>query len=80
MPWDWAPLKPVLRFSLMIAFTSSVWIFATQTDKLVLSRILPLADYGYFTLAVLVASGIQVLSGPVGNAIMPRLTKLEGST
>lgn len=77
VPWDWTPLKPVLRFSLMIAFTSSVWIFVTQTDKLVLSRILPLADYGYFTLAVLVASGIQILSGPVGNAIMPRLTTLE---
>ncbi len=77
LPWNWTPLKPVLRFSLTIAFTSSVWVFVTQTDKLVLSRILPLADYGYFTLAVLVASGIMILSGPVGNAIMPRLARLE---
>lgn len=77
LPWDWTPLKPVLRFSLTIAFTSSVWVVVTQTDKLVLSRILPLAEYGYFTLAVLVASGIMVLSGPVGNAIMPRMAKLE---
>ena len=75
--WDLKPLKPVLRFSLTIAFTSSVWVFVTQTDKLVLSRILPLADFGYFTLAVLVASGIMILSGPVGNAIMPRMAKLE---
>lgn len=77
LPWDWAPLKPVLRFSLTIAFTSSVWVFVTQTDKLVLSRVLPLADYGYFTLAVLVASGIMILSGPVSNAIMPRMARLE---
>lgn len=77
LPWDWTPLKPVLRFSLTIAFTSSVWVFVTQTDKLVLSRILPLAEYGYFTLAVLVASGIMILSGPVGNAIMPRMARLE---
>ena len=69
--------KPVLRFSLTIAFVSSVWVFVTQADKLVLSRILPLADYGYFTLAVLVASGIMVLSGPIGNAVMPRMAKLE---
>jgi O-antigen/teichoic acid export membrane protein len=75
--WSWAPLRPVLHFSLMIAFTSSVWILVTQTDKLVLSRVLPLAEYGYFTLAVLVASGIQILSAPVGNAITPRMTKLE---
>jgi O-antigen/teichoic acid export membrane protein len=75
--WSWKPLKPVMRFSLTIAFTSLVWVFVTQTDKLVLSRILPLADYGYFTLAVLVSTGIMVISGPVGNAVMPRLARLE---
>jgi O-antigen/teichoic acid export membrane protein len=75
--WNWAPLKPVLGFSLTIAFTSTVWLLVTQTDKLVLSRILPLAEYGYFTLAVLVAGGVMILSGPVGGAIMPRMAKLE---
>jgi len=77
LPWDWKPLKPVLKFSLTIAFTSSVWVLVTQTDKLVLSKILPLAEYGYFTLAVLVASGVMIISGPVSNAIMPRMSKLE---
>jgi O-antigen/teichoic acid export membrane protein len=75
--WAWSPLKPVLRFSLAVAFTSSVWVFVTQTDKLVLSRILPLAEYGYFTLAVLVASGIMIISGPISNALMPRMAMLE---
>jgi O-antigen/teichoic acid export membrane protein len=75
--WSWAPLKPVLKFALTIAFTSSVWVMVTQTDKLVLSKILPLAEYGYFTLAVLVASGIMIISGPVSSAIMPRMAKLE---
>lgn len=77
VPWSWTPLKPVLKFSLTIAFTSSVWVLVTQTDKLVLSKILPLAEYGYFTLAVLVASGMMVISGPVSGAIMPRMAKLE---
>jgi O-antigen/teichoic acid export membrane protein len=49
----------------------------TQTDKLLLSRLLPLAEYGYFTLAVLVASGVMLVSGPISGAIMPRLAKLE---
>lgn len=75
--WEWAPLKPVLMFSLSIAFTSSVWVLVTQTDKLVLSRLLPLSDYGYFTVAVLVASGIVIMSGPVSGAIMPRMTRLQ---
>lgn len=75
--WDWTPLKPVLKFSMSIAFTSSVWVLVTQTDKLVLSKILPLAEYGYFTLAVLVSSGVMVISGPISNALMPRMAKLE---
>lgn len=77
LTWQWAPLKPVLKFSMTVAFTSSVWVLVTQTDKLILSKILPLADYGYFTLAVLVASGIMIISGPISSVILPRMTKLE---
>jgi len=75
--WHWAPLKPVLKFSLSIAFTTSVWVLVTQTDKLVLSKILSLSDYGYFTVAVLVASGIAITSGPISSAIMPRMSRLQ---
>lgn len=75
-PWQWAPLRGVLKFSLTIAFTGSVWVLVTQTDKLVLSKLLPLADYAYFTLAVLVASGVMIVSGPISVALLPRLAKL----
>lgn len=75
--WDWAPLKGVLGFSLTIAFTSSAWIVVTQTDKLLLSKFLPLSEYGYFTLAVLVASGVTLLSGPISSALLPRMVKMQ---
>lgn len=75
--WSIRPVKPFLKFALTIAFTSSVWVLVTQTDKLILSGILPLAEYGYFTLAVLVASGIMVISGPISSAIMPRMARLH---
>lgn len=75
--WDFTSLRPVLTFSLSIAFTSSVWVLVTQADKLVLSTILPLGDYGYFTVAVLVASGIVIISRPISGAIMPRMTRLQ---
>lgn len=71
------PIKSVLRFSLTIAFTSSVWVLVTQTDKLVLSKLLPLADYGYFTLAVLAASGVMMISGPISGALLPRMARLQ---
>lgn len=75
--WSWKPLKPILKFSLTIAFTGSVWVMVTQTDKLLLSKILSLAEYGYFTLAVLVANGVMIISSPVSSALAPRMTKLE---
>lgn len=76
--WSIKPVKPLLGFALTIAVTSSIWVLFTQLDKFVLSGILPLADYGYFTLAVLVAGGILQLSAPISSPIMPRMARLEG--
>lgn len=75
--WSFEPVRPVLKFALTVAFTSAVSVAVTQSDKLVLSGILSLAAYGHFTLAVMVAGGIMIISGPVSSAIMPRMTKLH---
>lgn len=74
--WNWKVVKPILGFSTSIAFTSSIWVLVTQLDKLVLSKVLPLSEFGYFTLAVVVASGIPLLSGPISAALLPRMTRL----
>ena len=75
--FSFSPIKPVLKFSLAIAFTSSIWVLVTQTDKLILSGILPLVEYGYFTMAVLVAGGIMIISGPISSSVMPRMARLH---
>jgi O-antigen/teichoic acid export membrane protein len=75
--WRWQPLHGVLKFSLTIAFTGAVWVLVTQTDKLVLSGLIPLTEYAYFTLGVLVASGITIISGPISGPLLPRLTRLN---
>ena len=70
-------LKPIIKFSAHYAFVSTAWVLVTQTDKLVLSKILPLAQYGYFTLAVVVAGGVFAICGPISGTLMPRMSKLE---
>ena len=75
--WDWITLKPIIRFSLSIAFSSFIWVLVTQTDKLVLSKVINLIQYGYFTISVLVSSSITTLSSPISTAIMPRMTRLH---
>jgi len=59
-----------------MAFLTAMWVVMTQVDKLILSGILPLEEYGYFTLAVMAASGVLVLVGPLNQVIQPRLTIL----
>lgn len=74
--WSLRPLKSVISFSMTIAVTSAIWVLMTQLDKLILSGILTLKEYGYYTLAVLAAGGILQIGGPVANVVMPRLTIL----
>jgi O-antigen/teichoic acid export membrane protein len=76
IPWQWAPLKSGLKFSLSIAFTSAVWVVITQTDKLILSKLLTLSEYAYFTLAIMVSSGVMFISGPITGALQPHMSKL----
>ena len=75
--WSFKPVALLMRFSLTIAFTSAIWILLTQIDKLILSGILPLAEYGFFMLAVQVASGITVITSPISTALLPRLARLH---
>jgi O-antigen/teichoic acid export membrane protein len=72
----WPSIRPVLPFISGIAFTSFLWVFLTQTDKLILTHYLPLREYGYFALAVVAANGILLLSSPISNSILPRMTLL----
>lgn len=73
---SWSTLQPMIRFASGVGLTSTIWILVTQSDKLALSRILPLSAYGEYSMAVLLASGINLLSAPIGIALLPRLTAL----
>jgi O-antigen/teichoic acid export membrane protein len=79
-PWSLTPLRRVAAFSLSVALAGAVYAMVTQLDKLLLSSFLSLADYGWFSLAVTAASGINILSGPIGQAVQPRLTYFFAET
>jgi O-antigen/teichoic acid export membrane protein len=57
-----------------IAYLAVAWTAITQTDKLILSRILPLADYGRFTLVMIVANAMLAIPTPILFAFQPRMT------
>lgn len=79
MPWlkfDWSILKKILPFALSITYTSAVLVVITQFDKLLLSGVLPLEEFGYFSLIAMIAGSVINLSTPVFLAFLPRMTLL----
>jgi O-antigen/teichoic acid export membrane protein len=69
-------LKQIAPFALSIAYTSCIWVFITQLDKLMLSHYLTLKEYGFFTLVVVVSNAILQLFQPIGQVVLPRMTSL----
>ncbi len=75
--WSFGPLRPLLQFGLVTALSSALGVLLMQIDKFLLSGLLPLADYGHFSLAVVVATSVMVVSAPISTALMPRMARLH---
>ena len=71
-----ALLLRIWRFAAGMTGISVTAIILTQTDKIVLSKILPLEMFGYYTFATVVASGLYYFIGPVFSALFPRFSQL----
>lgn len=72
----WDELRPMLPFAGGLAYSVWIWILLTQLDKMILSSILPLSEYGYFALVAIISAGVFQLSSPISQAILPRMTYL----
>lgn len=72
----WQSLQHVWRFAAGLTAIMILAILLTQVDKLLLSKLLPLTEFGYYTLASTVAGVLYLAVGPVNNAAYPRLTEL----
>lgn len=77
--FDPAELKRTWRFSAGVTGITLSALVLMQLDKVLLSRILPLEDFGRYMLASLVASGLYVILSPAFNAIYPRMSGLVSS-
>ncbi|AHY43382.1 polysaccharide biosynthesis protein [Stutzerimonas decontaminans] len=73
---DWRVIRPVLPFAGGMFFTSLLWIVLTQLDKVLLSKVLLLKEYGYFSLVALITTGIMTLTNPLVQTLLPRMTML----
>lgn len=71
-----AALADIGQFAGGMLSTTFLVLLLTQVDKVLLSRLLTLEDFGYYTLAAVVAGALYMLVGPVTAAVFPRMVKL----
>jgi O-antigen/teichoic acid export membrane protein len=69
-------LRLMLPMAGAMAFSALIWSVITQADKLILSKLLSLEEYGFFTLGALVASGVLMLIPPLNQVLQPQMTML----
>lgn len=74
--FDVEQLKLIWRFSAGMSGVAVSGLFLTHLDKVLLSKILSLEDFGRYTLAGVVASGLYMIVVPTFNVIYPRLSAL----
>jgi O-antigen/teichoic acid export membrane protein len=70
-------LQAVKRFAGGMLGTAFVSTLLMQVDKVLLSRLLSLEDFGTYVLASTLASGITILCVPISQAWYPRLSQLH---
>jgi len=72
-------IRSIWRFTAGITGTTMLAAVLTQTDKIILSRLLTMEMFGYYTLAHMVAMTIYRFVYPISSAVYPRLTNLVAS-
>lgn len=68
--------RQTVNFASTVAFTSVIWTMVTYVDRLILSKLLPLSEFAYYSAGVSMASAVSILATPASNALLPRLTRL----
>lgn len=64
------------KFSAGMSATAVFFVILSQMDKIVLSTMLPLATFGYYAFASVVASALVGLAYPITTAVFPRFSQM----
>ncbi|MFQ5773869.1 MAG: lipopolysaccharide biosynthesis protein [Kiloniellaceae bacterium] len=69
-------LRRIWRFAAGMSAISVLGLLLTQVDSLLLSRLLPLSQFGYYALARSLAQGLFIFVTPVFTAVFPHFAQL----
>ena len=72
-------LRQVWRFAAGMVGITFLALLLTQADKILLSKLLSLEQFGFYALAAAVASGLFALVSPITQAFYPRFCEFVAS-
>lgn len=74
--FNYTRLKLIWKFAAGITTISILGIIIRQLDKVLLSGMLSLEDFGYYTIAGVLAASVSYVVGPIRSAIFPNFSQL----
>ncbi|MBC7476318.1 MAG: oligosaccharide flippase family protein [Candidatus Sericytochromatia bacterium] len=74
--FDKQELKNIWRFAAGLTVIGLTGILLTQVDTIILSKILPLEQFGYYTFAFTLGSISYMIVGPISQSYFPRFSIL----
>ena len=73
--FDWTELQRIRRYMIGVGGIAVTAAVLTQMDKIILSRLLGLEQFGYYVLAWTIANALIMLIAPVFSAYFPSLAR-----
>lgn len=73
--FSWVSLKPIARYATGISLLSILSLILTTVDKVILSKMLSLTNFGYYTLASSLALSLYMIISPIFSAYFPIFTQ-----
>ncbi len=73
-----AVIRRIWNFAFDMNLVSTASILYTQSDKLLISTLLPLRMLGYYNVAYKLMSGISLIPGTIASAALPTLSAYSG--
>jgi len=70
-------LNKIKKYAIGMMSITFLALLLTQIDKMLLVKLLSLSEYGYYTMAFVVASALYRVVGPFGQAFFPKFTELK---
>lgn len=75
--WDADELRPVWRLVAGMSGVTLLGVLTVQMDRIVLSRMVGIEQFGYYTVAAVVALGSLQLINPLIQAVLPRAIQMR---